>query len=184
MIIETGAPRFRVCAGFLLSTQREGALRQMHRLIGTVGILAATLLAATAVTAQEYKTVKSPNGRIEVGFRLDAQGAPRYVARLDGKEVLAESRMGVVREDADFSTGLQLVSESSVERVSDQYELLTGKRRLNTYLGHRKIFHLRTGADRKMQVIFQVSDDGLAFRYNFPEQSTEIHRVKAEVSSF
>ncbi|MGI8995972.1 MAG: glycoside hydrolase family 97 N-terminal domain-containing protein [Pyrinomonadaceae bacterium] len=56
--------------------------------------------------------VASPNGRLGVDFRLDADGAPRYAIRLDGKPVLRESRLGLVRDDADFSRGLLLLSTS------------------------------------------------------------------------
>ena len=33
-------------------------------------------------------------------------------------------------------------------------------------------------------MIFQVSNDGVAFRYQFPEQSDEVHRLKSEATSF
>jgi len=134
------------------------------------------LLASTVVT--------SPDGRIEVTFRLDAQGAPHYAVQLDGRQVLADSRLGLVRADGDFSKGLRVLTASPLERVQDKYELLTNKRRINTYQGNRKVFHLQTGGGEKMQIIFQVSDDGLAFRYYFPETSEQIRRVRSESSSF
>ena len=34
-----------------------------------------------------------------------------------------------------------------------------------------------------MQVIFQVSNDGVAFRYRFPDSSPKLHRLKSEASS-
>jgi alpha-glucosidase len=142
------------------------------------------LTTAHARAADGYRSVKSPNGRIELRFWVDAQGVPRYRAYLGGKEILAESRMGLVRDDEDFSRGLVLVSEGPLERVQDRYELLTSKRRLNAYVGQRRVFHLQTASGRKLQIIVQVSDDGVAFRYHFPERSEQAHRLVSEASSF
>ena len=69
-------------------------------------------------------------------------------------------------------------------RVRDHYEILTAKRRVNDYRANRQVFHLQTVAGAKMDIIFQVSDDGVAFRYYFPETNAAIHRLSEEVSSF
>ena len=129
-------------------------------------------------------SVGSPNGRVTVDFRLGDEGVPRYSIHRDGQSVLQESRLGLVREDADFSRGLRLVSESPTEPIEDRYALLTAKRRVNDYRANRKVFHLETAAGAKLDIIFQVSDDGVAFRYIFPETSAAPHRLTKELSSF
>lgn len=154
-----------------------------------IAMSAALLFLSPAVmilSAREVAPLKiqSPDKHLEVGFFLDTNGAPRYEVRLDGKALLLPSRLGLVRDDADFSTGLRLVSTSRTRRVKDHYEILTGKRRLNTYRTRRKVFHLQTSGGAKMDIIFQVSNDGIAFRYYFPGQSARIFRLKEEVSSF
>ncbi len=139
-----------------------------------------------AAAAQESRAMRvaSPDGSLVVSFRLDEAGAPRYVIRLNDKPVLQESRLGLIRSDADFSHGLRLISTSPVAPVRDRYEILTAKRRLNDYRANRRLFHLQTGAGQQMDIIFQVSNDGVAFRYFFPERSAETYRLTDEVSSF
>jgi hypothetical protein len=112
--------------------------------------------AANAAPETNASGIASPNGRLAVGFHLDAAGGPRYAIQLDGKPVLQDSRLGLVRDDADFSQNLRLISESETGPVRDQYEILTAKRRVNTYLANRKVFHLQTAAGQKMDIIFQV----------------------------
>ncbi len=129
-------------------------------------------------------SITSPNGRLTAEFHLDADGVPRYTIQRDGQPVLDESRLGLVRDDADFSKGLRLVSESPTEPVEDHYEILTAKRRVNDYRANRKVFHLQAASGQKMDVIFQVSDDGVAFRYRFPDSSAETRHLKEELSSF
>ncbi len=134
--------------------------------------------------ASRSSSVASPNGSLAVEFHLDADGAPQYSIRLDGRPVLEESLLGLVREDADFSKGLRLVSESQSEPVEDRYEILTAKRRVNEYRANRKVFHLETVGGDKLDIVFQVSNDGVAFRYSFPETSAKFHRLTEELSSF
>ena len=127
--------------------------------------------------------VKSPDGHLSVKFNLNG-GVPTCQISRDGQPALQPSRLGLVRDDADFSTNLQLLGESKTETVKDRYEILTAKRRLNHYLGHRKIFHLQTADGKKLDIIFQVSNDGVAFRYFFPETNATVHQLTGEVSSF
>ena len=80
---------------------------------------AGALLAAGQSTAPDAKpdSVASPDGRLVVDFRLNSAGAPRYAIRLAGQPVLQESRLGLVREDADFSQGLRLAGQSPTSIV-------------------------------------------------------------------
>jgi alpha-glucosidase len=126
----------------------------------------------------------SPDNRLTVEFHLNVTGAPRYVIRLDGKIVLLDSSLGLVRDDADFSQNLRLLSASPLEIVRERYEILTAKRRVNNYRANRKVFHLQTAGGQKMDIIFQVSNDGVAFRYYFPETNDKLHFLEEEASSF
>ncbi len=128
--------------------------------------------------------VASPDGRLVVEFQVDDTGAPRYSVTLAGTTVLETSRLGLVRDDADFTKGLQLVSTTKAKPVSDRYELVTAKRRVNQYLANQKIFRLKSANGAPLEITFQVSDDGIAFRYTFPDRSSEVRRINEEVSSF
>ena len=142
------------------------------------------LLAFTACHFNSFAAAaKSPDGHLSVEFNLNA-GTPVYRIWRDGQPVLLPSRLGLVRDDADFSTNLQLLAESKIETVKDRYEILTAKRRVNDYRANRKTVHLQTASGQKLDIIFQVSDDGVAFRYSFPETNATIHRLTAEVTSF
>lgn len=147
-------------------------------------LLLFVLCAGGAARGQGAASVVSPSGRLRVEFRLDAGGVPRYAVRLDGRAVLEDSRLGLVRDDADFSRALRLLSASRAEPVRDRYELLTAKRRVNVYRANRRVFRLRAATGQRMDVIFQVSDDGLAFRYFFPGAGPGVRRLKDELSSF
>jgi alpha-glucosidase len=142
------------------------------------------LLWALPILAQKPEILTSPDRKIVVEFYLDATVSPRYRISFDGKLALQDSRLGLIREDADFSRNLKLLSSSPAEPVQDRYEILTAKRRLNLYRANRKVFHLQTAGGQKMNLVFQVSNDGVAFRYLFPGQGDRIFRLKEETTSY
>lgn len=98
--------------------------------------------------------------------------------------MLQESHLGLVREDEDFSKGLALISQTPVTVVQDHYEILTAKRRVNTYIGNASTMRFQTASGKKLDITFQASNDGVAFRYSFPEASTTLHRLKEDASTF
>lgn len=128
--------------------------------------------------------ISSPDNHVAVRVTMDSAGAPTYVIAHNGTDVLRRSRLGVVRDDADFSRGLRLIAASPVERVTDDYEVLTTKRRLNHYRANRRVIHLRSKSGAPMDIVFQVSDDGVAFRYVFPDTSAIEHTLRDERTSF
>ena len=128
--------------------------------------------------------VSSPDGRVATVFWVDVDGAPGYQIDWNGRTVLAPSRLGLVRDDESFALGLRWLSTSRAERVEDRYELLTSKRRLNDYRANRVVCHLESAAHRKLDIVFQVSNDGVAFRYVFPDTSAEVRTIQEELTSF
>ncbi|MFT3829369.1 MAG: glycoside hydrolase family 97 catalytic domain-containing protein [Opitutaceae bacterium] len=144
----------------------------------------ALLLLGLAATLPAAERVRSPDGRIEATFDLRADGVPFYRVARGGAPVLLDSELGLVRGDADFTRGLSLCGATADERVEDRYDLLTAKRRHNHYVANRRVFRLATAAGKQLEIVFQVSDDGVAFRYRFPEQSAEPHSIAEEATAF
>jgi hypothetical protein len=151
-----------------------------------IAVMIFPLLTLQLAAEKRLGGLRSPNERLHVIFELNASGQPGYSVKLDGKPVLQSSKLGLVRDDADFTTGLKLLSCGQIEPVKDQYEILTAKRRVNTYAANRQVIHLTAATGQPMDIIFQVSDDGFAFRYYFPEdiKSTGVRKLSEERSSF
>jgi hypothetical protein len=143
------------------------------------------LLSRNAYPAQESGyTVNSPDRNIVVSFRLTEKKEPVYQIVFANTQILQPSLLGVIRRDGDFSKDMSLESVSDVEAVRDDYQMLQGKKKHCSYRANRRIFHLSNADGEKMDVIFQVSDDGVAFRYRFPEKSDSLKKIVKETSSF
>jgi alpha-glucosidase len=143
------------------------------------------LVAGAAGYAQLPPVVfSSPDKKIKVLVRLDKGGQASYTVQYSDSVLLQPSKLGVVREDADFSEGLQAVGAPVFKTVTDKYELWNGKRRNNTYTANQRIFSYKNASGQFMDIIFQVSNDGVAFRYYFPGKSKDLKKIKTEITSF
>jgi alpha-glucosidase len=134
--------------------------------------------------AQKQTSFTSPDKHIAVSFWLNNEGNAFYSITHSGELVIKESKLGLEAQDADFVKGMKLLGESGVVPVKDNYELFTGKKRLVNYTANQKIIHLQSKEGRKLDIIFQLSNDGVAFRYYFPERSEGIRIINKEITSF
>lgn len=149
-------------------------------------ILAAPLLFVAmlqTVTAQTKYEISSPDATLKVNIILKDKQL-FYSVNRTGAEVLNASTLGLVRGDVDFSKGLAVLSVSKSETVKDTYTLKNAKRLINNYTANKKVIHLENGSKKKLDVIFQVSNDGIAFRYYFPDRDSKINQLSEEKTSF
>lgn len=143
-------------------------------------LLVALTLCFAFANAQSY-TISSPDKNIIVTCSpADAV----YNIRYKGETVLADSKLGVVREDEDFSKDLKIIKASAPSTVKDTYSILTAKKKNISYTATRRVIETQTPSGKKMNIVFQVSNDGVAFRYEFPEKSTDVKKISREATSF
>lgn len=163
----------------------KGGIVRKNRIIIVLGGLFLVLLGAGKdVMAIKSSVTNSPDGKLNVAFQVDEKGQPLYSIQLNGKDVLRDSALGLVRDDQSFTEGLTLENISSLERIVDNYTMHLGKRKNCTYLANRRVYTLKNGSGQRMDVIFQISNDGVAFRYAFPDNSEKTYSIKEEKTAF
>lgn len=151
--------------------------------------LAVTLLSfmtASSALAQSALDllVSSPDGRVEVSFGLDENGAPHYSVELGGEVLVRPSPLGLQSSVAFWDRDLTLVETSAVEHIDETYSLLHGKQRDVHYVANRRTVSLVTPDGQDLEVDFQVSDDGVALRYRIPSEGAENAIVHRELTGF
>jgi len=148
--------------------------------------IAAIMVIAAVSGCASSKTVvmTAPEGRIKVVFNLSRSGQPVYTVLYSDTPVITDGHLGLVRNDADFSSGLRLDSVSGPLEIADRYTLLHGKKSEAFCHALKHTIHLSGSSGEAIDIIFQVSDDGFAFCYFFPGQSEEMKYITAEKSSF
>ena len=154
----------------------------MKKIMKRLLVLVLLIFCLTESDAQSaVNTVSSPDKNILVSCDITSAS---YTVAYKGSMVLQHSKLGVVREDEDFSKNLQLVKVSAPVLVKDTYVMMTAKKKNISYIATQRIFETKTASGKKMNIIFRVSDDGVAFQYEFPERTTDIKKITAETTSF
>ena len=137
-----------------------------------VRILAAWLALAAPGLADTVARVSSPGDVLAVTIEINNEGRPGYtVARL-GKPVIAESRLGFLLTDAPKLERNLALTTTSTRSVDETWEQPWGEWHYirNHYNELRVRFTEKTPPRRSLDVVFRVYDDGLGFRYEFPDQ--------------
>lgn len=147
-------------------------------------IVSLILLCLWGCNRQAPVSLTSPDARITVEIALDDQSAPRYSVTYQGTQVLVPARLGIALNDSDFTEGLELRAASPVQTITDHYALWTGKKSAITYTANEQTLTFANKAGRELNIVFRVSDDGVAFRYAFPGESTDVKQVLRETTSF
>ena len=130
--------------------------------------LTALLLAATSMGAlAESNKVVSPDGRLTVNV-VDRDGRLYYDVLYDGKQMMLESQLGVVANIGDFSQRLVYRSVSN-RKIADDYTMRGTKTSAVSYRANQKKL--------PMTVTFNVSDNDIAFRYEFGNVNDRTHII-------
>lgn len=120
--------------------------------------------------APQVASVESPGKVLKVSLVLDG-GTARYRVERLGDTVVEDSKLGFALRDGRLDRDFTLLGQQR-HSVDDTWEQPWGERRLTRNHYNELTVQLAetTGSKRRLDVVFRVYDDGLGFRYVFPEQ--------------
>ncbi len=136
------------------------------------GCIAVLLVLSCSKPIEPIVNVESPNAEIAVNFNLTDNGEPYYIVKFKNNVVVDTSFVSFdFLNEASLKSNLMVVaSETSV--VNDTWEMPWGEQLKVTNSYNQLNIQLQetTELSRKINVTFRVFDDGIGFRYEFPEQ--------------
>jgi len=142
------------------------------------------LLVSKNLFANQTFQVSSPDKNIALQFWIDKNGKAYYSITYKSGSVIKTSRLGLISNNENFSSELIFMRASRVQLIKDMYELYTGKKSLINYTASKATIHLKNKVGKKLDIIIHVSNDGVAFRYFFPEKGKEVKTIIEEYTSF
>ena len=165
-------------------------------------ILLSAALICVALGAMAQK-VTSPDGKMELSFALD-NGRPTYTFRVDGKTVVAPSHLGyqLKKENGEKSTDFDWkpsrATDKEASRKADFFSDFTLEKfennsfdetwkpvwgeesSIRNHYNELLVQLKQTKNNRFLNIRFRLFDDGLGFRYEFPDQKDLTYFVVAE----
>lgn len=144
-------------------------------------ILCCMFIVATS-NAQGPMTTFSPNGDLKLEVSVK-NGQGFYAVTFKGKIILEDSPLGLLTNEADFTSGLSAAS-SVKGSIDTSYTEAKAKRSHISYKANT-LKCLFTKQDKQISVMFQVSNNDIAFRYELPAWGdTKACFVEKEATGF
>lgn len=144
--------------------------------------LSASLSLALAARADQPFTTSSPDGNIRLDMLLRDNGSLTYRVLYKNRKVIEPSGLGFTLKDPEINlTSFSLVRVDSGS-VNDTWQPVWGelKEIRNQYKKLALTVMDKSGSGIIVQIIFRVFNDGVGFRYEFPEQSKLMHFIIGE----
>ncbi len=140
------------------------------------------------------QTVSSPDGNVVVSFSLDG-GKPTYEMSYKGKDVIRPSHLGLElaknkhaskgMEETDLIDGFT-ISDTQTTTFDETWEPVWGETAtIRNHYNEMAVNLHQASSSRNIVIRFRVYDDGMGFRYEFPQQKElNYFIVKEELSQF
>jgi susB len=154
----------------------------MNRIQSVLLSLSFLMMSAWGLQAED---LKSPNGRLAMHFEVDGMGCPVYTLSYKGKPVIKRSRLGLEAEGFSLREGFQL-QKAETATFDETWKPVWGEvSSIRNHYNELAVTLLQPKDDRTIRIRFRLYDDGLGFRYEFPEQKNLVYFViKDEYSEF
>ena len=139
--------------------------------------------------------VKSPNGQIEVKFSTDQTGRPVYEMTYKGKAVVNPSHLGLeLAKDKHASKGMSetdlmdgfKIAKEEITSFDETWQPVWGETKdIRNHYNELAATLEQPATNRTILIRFRVYDDGIGFRYEFPQQKElNYFLIKEERSEF
>lgn len=141
--------------------------------------LLSTFMAGFPAYSLEKIVIHSKNASIQLVLQNDGEGNFHYTVNYKGEEIIAPSHIGFRLNKPAVS--LQKFDRLSIDTSSteESWETVWGEEKVvrNSYKAIKYSMRDRLGSGILINLYFRVYNDGVAFRYEFPEQQALAHFI-------
>lgn len=146
--------------------------------------LSSLILTCISATGGETYEIKSPDGKTAMTVGCEG-GRPTYGVTHDGVTFIAPSPLGFIANTGDHTKGLSISSVSAETPVEDTYSLPNIKKSHVEYRANRRELSFADSAGVVFDLIAEVSDNNMAFRYRIhPRGETLCAVIDGEATGF
>lgn len=138
--------------------------------IQTVVLILVSLVACQS-SHKPSNTITSPDEAMAISFRLQ-QGIPTYYVMFQNDTIIKPSRLGFELKDQPALRDQFQVVETTVLKADHTWEQPWGENKsIRDHYAELKVqLKETTDTGRLLNIYFRAYNDGVAFRYEFPEQ--------------
>jgi hypothetical protein len=132
------------------------------------------------------QNIQSPSKKISVNFKLSVTGQPTYSVNYQNKPVILESALGIkLKDKAALNANFEIETSKNTTFNESWKPVLGEQANIVNHYNELIISLFQKETNVKMNIIFRVFDEGVAFRYDFPKQKElNYFIISDEVSQF
>ncbi len=145
---------------------------QMKKLVNLgVALLTFIVLFSACMQSTDQLSIESPGKILKLKFEVK-KGVPFYTVDRGSKVVIKPSKLGFILKDLPALDGNFVVKNHKISSFDETWEQPWGEQReiRNNYTELLVELEQNDELHRKLNIVFRVFDDGIGFRYEFPEQ--------------
>jgi len=155
---------------------------------GIVWLSAALILAISCtgkVPALDETLLTSPDGTLTLRFGLSGSGKPYYALQRGGEDVILPSALGFdLMDGTSLKEGFSVVGVAK-DSLDETWTPVWGEEEQIRNHYNEALVSLKDGRDNRVDLRFRLYDDGLGFRYEFPQENHLVYfKIKEELTEF
>ncbi|WP_333808940.1 glycoside hydrolase family 97 protein [Flavobacterium sp.] len=140
------------------------------------------LVMVFSILGMNAQELKSPNGNFKMIFALENDGTPTYQLFMKNKEIIKKSKLGLElqKDKKSLLNDFKLVNE--VRNTFDEtWNTVWGEEtEIRNHYNELALTLKQNETERQVIIRFRLFNDGLGFRYEFPEQKNLTYFVVKE----
>ncbi len=140
------------------------------------------LVLVFSIFGMNAQELKSPNGNFKMIFALENDGTPTYQLFMKNKEIIKKSKLGLElqKDKKSLLNDFKLVNE--VRSTFDEtWKTVWGEEtEIRNHYNELALTLKQNETERQVIIRFRLFNDGLGFRYEFPEQKNLTYFVVKE----
>ncbi len=144
--------------------------------------IVSVILVLTAIFGASAQEFQSPNGNFKMSFSLGNDGTPMYQLFFKNKEVIKKSKLGLeLQKDKKSLVNDFKVIDSKESTFNETWKTVWGEEtQIQNHYNELAVTLKQNETDREIIVRFRLFNEGLGFRYEFPQQKNLIYFVIKE----
>ncbi|UBZ07970.1 glycoside hydrolase family 97 protein [Salegentibacter mishustinae] len=137
-----------------------------------------SLLCLAVFGSIHAQSLESPNGDLEMNFSLQEDGTPVYNLEFEGQTIIENSKLGLELKEGKPLTANFSIENTEKSTFNETWTPVWGEESEIENHYNELVVHLdQEESERKLVLRFRLFNDGLGFRYEFPQDSKLGHFV-------
>jgi hypothetical protein len=124
-----------------------------------------------SVVSIQAQNVSSPSKNINLEFKLSSEGKPTYSVTYKLKQIVSTSNLGIALKNESSLESNFRIDSIGQKKINETWQPVLGEQtNIKNNCNEMTVALSQPSTNRRINIIFRVFDEGVAFRYEFPKQ--------------